>query len=153
VRPQTVDRHVRGANLPQQRQRDRPVRLHDQLTADVVLRAVGRPTGVGGQRLDSNLVADLQLVGRAGHLAGEAKHERDAIVDADAIFRNVSRTGVPDILTLSKSLPIDLPARLPGNLALAAGRGAVDAPYRVWRGGAEGLAELDLAGLDDLFRW
>ena len=76
---QLRDRAARGVDLAQEAERDHAVGLHHQGAIQFRI----------GKRLDADLVAHVQLVLRAGLVAGDAIEHVQLIVDAEAVLGHV----------------------------------------------------------------
>ena len=144
---QRLDGAARGADLAEQRQRDRAIGLDDQLARDAVVGfgwfvaalAGEVRAAAGGERFDVDVVADLELVGPRDFVARAAIEDGDLVAFAEPIHGNLGGAGVADPFALGKLLPGDHAAGIPADFAAAAAREAVDAPDRIRGGGGEAL--------------
>src|SRR4029077_8686672 len=116
---------------------DRTVGLNDQLSRDVVVGRLGfgharrgRRGMAGGERLDANSIADLQLVGSRNLFTRTAEVNGDHIALAYSILGHMRRAGMPHVLALGELLPGNHSAGIPANFAASASSGAIDAPNR-----------------------
>ncbi len=132
------DRQSRGTHLAEQRERDRAIGLHDEIPRKVVVGLLGVGAGggacraaTGGEGLDAEAIADLDLVRARDFFACAAVVDGDDIALADAILGHLGRAGVADVFTLRELLPGDHAAGVPADLAAAAAGRAINAPNRI----------------------
>ena len=127
-----------GMDLAEQPQCDGPVGLDEQFAIQF---------GVG-ERLDLDLVADLQFVRIGLFRVRQPIDHVQIVVGAEPVFVDLSRSRRTDVFALGIPLPPDLPHALPpGTLTGAPAHrllGAVDAQDIVGSRRSEALARLDL---------